>query len=123
MGDTDKKNDPIDCTMSLGDHLEELRARLILAILGLAIGAVVGRYLYPRLEARMSFTRLERQLIQLDRSSGLPRLRFNENASARDIVGSALVRRLAALEDSQNAQAVLDDVESFASSMLQALNG
>jgi len=42
MGDTHKKNDPIDCTMSLGDHLEELRARLILAILGLAIGAVVS---------------------------------------------------------------------------------
>jgi sec-independent protein translocase protein TatC len=37
-----KLPDPIDCTMSLGDHLEELRARLILAILGLFIGAVVS---------------------------------------------------------------------------------
>ena len=43
MGDTKKKSrDPLDCTMSLGDHLEELRARLILAILGLFIGAVVS---------------------------------------------------------------------------------
>lgn len=42
MGDTHKKNGPIDCTMSLGDHLEELRARLLLAIFGLAIGAVVS---------------------------------------------------------------------------------
>lgn len=34
--------DPDECAMSLGDHLEELRARLILAILGLLIGAVVS---------------------------------------------------------------------------------
>ncbi|MDI6450831.1 twin-arginine translocase subunit TatC [Anaerobaca lacustris] len=37
-----KKQDPLSCTMSLGDHLEELRARLILAILGLAIGSIVA---------------------------------------------------------------------------------
>lgn len=37
-----KDSDPlVDSTMSLGDHLEELRARLILAILGLVIGAIV----------------------------------------------------------------------------------
>jgi len=42
MGDTNKKLDPLDCTMSLGDHLEELRARLILAIVGLALGAIVA---------------------------------------------------------------------------------
>ena len=34
--------DPEHCTMSLGDHLEELRARLILAIMGLTIGAIVA---------------------------------------------------------------------------------
>jgi sec-independent protein translocase protein TatC len=34
--------DPMDCTMSLGDHLEELRTRLILAILGLFIGAIAS---------------------------------------------------------------------------------
>jgi sec-independent protein translocase protein TatC len=33
---------PGDYTMSLGDHLEELRARLILAILGLLVGVVVS---------------------------------------------------------------------------------
>ena len=42
MGDTEKKHDPLDCTMSLGDHLEELRARLIMAILGLTLGAIVA---------------------------------------------------------------------------------
>ena len=34
MGDTSKKNDLLDFTMSLGDHLEELRLRLILAMAG-----------------------------------------------------------------------------------------
>lgn len=37
-----KNLDPTDCTMSLGDHLEELRARLILAIFGLTLGAIVA---------------------------------------------------------------------------------
>ncbi|MEN6426125.1 MAG: twin-arginine translocase subunit TatC [Phycisphaerales bacterium] len=37
-----KNLDPGQCTMSLGDHLEELRARLILAIMGLTIGVVVA---------------------------------------------------------------------------------
>ena len=34
----EKSDSPLDTTMSLGDHLEELRARLILAIVGLLIG-------------------------------------------------------------------------------------
>jgi sec-independent protein translocase protein TatC len=41
MGGSKKKQDLLDTTMSLGDHLEELRARLILAIIGLAIGTIV----------------------------------------------------------------------------------
>lgn len=36
-----KKQDSVDSTMSLGDHLEELRGRLILAFSGLIIGAVI----------------------------------------------------------------------------------
>jgi len=55
MGKTKKKwLDPQQCTMSLGDHLEELRARLILAILGLFIGAVaslvVGKHIIGFIE-------------------------------------------------------------------------
>jgi sec-independent protein translocase protein TatC len=37
----EKPDSPLDTTMSLGDHLEELRTRLILAILGLVIGTVI----------------------------------------------------------------------------------
>jgi len=46
MGDGKKKqkeNDPLlDSTMSLGDHLEELRMRMIRALAGLGIGLIVG---------------------------------------------------------------------------------
>ncbi len=42
MAKINKSHDPLQCTMSLGDHLEELRARLILAILGLLVGAIVS---------------------------------------------------------------------------------
>lgn len=41
MGQAKKKQDPFEYTMSLGDHLEELRARLILAIIGLVVGTIV----------------------------------------------------------------------------------
>lgn len=34
--------DPTNCVMSLGDHLEELRARLILALMGLVLGMIVS---------------------------------------------------------------------------------
>ncbi len=43
MGKTKKKKkqDPLDGTMSLGDHLEELRMRLIRALTGLIVGTVI----------------------------------------------------------------------------------
>jgi len=46
--------DPDETTMSLGDHLEELRARLILAIMGLLLGTIValicGKYIIRFIE-------------------------------------------------------------------------
>ncbi len=37
MGENKKTHDPLSNTMSLGDHLDELRSRLLLAILGIVI--------------------------------------------------------------------------------------
>ena len=45
------KKDPLNSTMSLGDHLEELRLRLLLAMAGLAVGAVIGFCFGPKIIA------------------------------------------------------------------------
>ena len=41
MGESNKKDKLFDSTMSLGDHLEELRMRMIRALLGLGICAII----------------------------------------------------------------------------------
>ncbi|UCF00192.1 MAG: twin-arginine translocase subunit TatC [Planctomycetota bacterium] len=40
MGENDNKNDLFNSTMSLGDHLEELRMRLILALAGVVVCSI-----------------------------------------------------------------------------------
>lgn len=51
MDDTNKKEDLLNSTMSLGDHLEELRIRLILALIGLVVGAVICLFFGPAIIA------------------------------------------------------------------------
>jgi sec-independent protein translocase protein TatC len=54
MGNAGTKNDPLDLSMSLGDHLEELRVRLILALIGLSVAVAVclgfGTYIIAFIE-------------------------------------------------------------------------
>ncbi|MHC4266289.1 MAG: twin-arginine translocase subunit TatC [Planctomycetota bacterium] len=49
MGKSKNKHGSLDTSMSLGDHLEELRARLILAILGLVIGTIICLFFGTRI--------------------------------------------------------------------------
>ena len=52
MGDTKKKQEPLfNSTMSLGDHLEELRMRLLYALGGVVVGAILGVLLGSRIIA------------------------------------------------------------------------
>jgi len=66
-------------------------AWIVAPVVGFASGAIIGRYVYPYLDGRFAFTRLELHLLQLDRSGRIPKPRVNRNATPRDLVGSALV--------------------------------
>jgi PiT family inorganic phosphate transporter len=66
-------------------------AWIIAPLVGFGCGAVIGRYVYPYLDRRVAFTTFDSHLVRLDRSGVVPRPRFNENASPRDIVGATTV--------------------------------
>ncbi|MDQ2056372.1 inorganic phosphate transporter [Halobellus sp. H-GB7] len=68
-----------------------LSAWIVAPLIALATGALIGRYLYPYLDATLAFGRLTDPLIAIDTRKTIPRLSVNENVSPRDIGGSALV--------------------------------
>jgi len=68
-----------------------LSAWIVAPLVGFGCGALIGRYIYPYLDRRIAFTRFESTLVYMDRSGTLPRPRFNDAASPRDIVGSTMV--------------------------------
>ena len=72
-----------------------LSAWVVAPLLAFAVGAVVGRYLYPYLDAKFSFSRLEDPLVGIDTGGRLPRPRLNTSAAPRDLVGSVLVVAIA----------------------------
>ena len=55
------------------------------------IGVLVGRYIYPYLDARVSFTRFEGGLLRIDRSGSIPQPKLNERATGRDLLGAGVV--------------------------------
>ncbi|MFT4883118.1 MAG: phosphate/sulfate permease, partial [Natronomonas sp.] len=72
-----------------------LSAWIVAPLTALFIGGIIGRYLYPYLDARFAFGRLQDPLIGVDNGRTIPRLRINQNASVRDLGGSALVLAIA----------------------------
>ncbi|MFB6267563.1 MAG: anion permease [Halodesulfurarchaeum sp.] len=70
-------------------------AWIVSPLLALVIGALVGRYLYPYLDAWLAFGRLTDPLIGVDTSGRVPRPRLNQQVSRRDVLGSTLVVAIA----------------------------
>ncbi len=66
-------------------------AWIIAPVAAFWIGFLFGRYLYPHLDARVSFTRFEAGLVTFERTGMMPRVSINERAHPRDIVGAAAV--------------------------------
>jgi len=66
-------------------------AWIVAPLVSLAIGLVVGRYVYPYLDRYVAFTKFDLHFVQLDRSGTIPRPHLNRNASPRDVVGSLSV--------------------------------
>lgn len=55
------------------------------------LGMLIGRYVYPHLDAYLLFTRFEGGLFVLDRSGLIPRPRIDERATGRDLLGASIV--------------------------------
>lgn len=72
-----------------------LSAWIVAPLSALTVGALIGRYLYPYLDATFAFGRLTDPLIAIDNRRMIPRLSVNENVAPRDIGGSALVVAIA----------------------------
>lgn len=66
-------------------------AWIVAPLVAFWLGAFIGRYLYPYLSARVSFTRFEAGIVRLDRSGRVPRPRLNEKARLRDVIGAFVV--------------------------------
>jgi len=72
-----------------------LSAWIVAPLIAVLTGALIGRYLYPYLEAKFAFGRLGDPLIAVDRRKIVPRPSINESVASRDLVGSVLVVAIA----------------------------
>ena len=72
-----------------------LSAWIVAPLVAVFTGALIGRYLYPHLDANFEFGRLTNPLIAIDTRGRLPRLSVNDAVSPRDLIGSALVVAIA----------------------------
>ncbi len=68
-----------------------LSAWIVAPLISVVTGAVIGRYLYPYLDAQIAFGQLTDPLIRVDTRGRLPQLSINGEISSRDIAGSAAV--------------------------------
>jgi sec-independent protein translocase protein TatC len=102
-----KPEDPLDTTMSLGDHLEELRARLILAILGLLVGTVICLFVGRRI---IQF--IERPYNRIIKSHAKSKIQEDQTATTY-FLESFCKNLLQSLETDPNAPAIDPNVVTY----------
>ncbi|KAB7518905.1 inorganic phosphate transporter [Halosegnis rubeus] len=78
-------------TLNTSLMLTILSAWIVAPLVAVFTGALIGRYLYPHLDAKFEFGRLTNPLIAIDTQERLPWLSVNDTVSPRDLIGSALV--------------------------------
>ncbi|MBC8218406.1 MAG: twin-arginine translocase subunit TatC [Planctomycetes bacterium] len=109
MGSTKKKTEnPLDSTMSLGDHLEELRARLMLAMIGLVIGAVACLLLGKKI---IHF--IERPYLSVVQSKSSDSEEREVEADPNDLVTAFCANLVEALASDPNAPAIDPNAVTF----------
>ncbi|RQG93971.1 inorganic phosphate transporter [Natrarchaeobius chitinivorans] len=66
---------------------------IVAPIIGFWVAGIVGRYFYPKINAWIAIeaSDSDREMITVDRSGLIPRLRFGENADRREITGAFIV--------------------------------
>ena len=109
MGKTKKKKkqDPLDSTMSLGDHLEELRMRLIRALVGLVVGTVICLSFGTRI---IKF--IERPYLKLYETPDV-KIQTSEKEKTRKLVEDLFNDTRQRLADDPNAPKVGPETEEF----------
>jgi PiT family inorganic phosphate transporter len=78
-------------TLDEGVMLEIISWWIVAPILAFWVCAVIGRYIYPYLDARFAIDRSEGSLVELRTDGGIPRPRLAESTTYRELVGMVLV--------------------------------
>lgn len=68
-----------------------LSAWIVAPLISVLAGAIIGRYLYPYLDAKVAFGQLTDPLVMIDDQGLVPRPTVNKDVPTRDLAGSALV--------------------------------
>ncbi|WP_458185751.1 anion permease [Haladaptatus sp. NG-WS-4] len=80
-----------------GDSLNEslmftiVSAWIVAPLTAFWVGLLIGRYLYPHLDAHFSFSRIEDGLFRIDRSGPIPRPALGRGVGTQDAVGALSV--------------------------------
>ena len=112
-----KPEEPLDTTMSLGDHLEELRARLILAILGLIIGTVICLFFGRRI---IHF--IERPYYRITKAHAKSKVKESQTGK-NYFLDSLYTNLMQAIESDPNAPAIDPNAVNFVHKIYVGIGG